>query len=1153
MVYNPGLERPNLGDLVRLPSAIRRPRDWRRARRVMLWSGAGFLLALLALVATAAFFVSRSVNIPLLQGQVISLIEDALGPGYETLVGKAALAADPVLGLVVRLDTVSVRDTAGAEVLRVPAVLLAVDLGALVTSRDLIHAVEVDGLWASIRRDAGQFVLGLPTPPSEIATAPIEAAATPAVAAATQSPAANAIPPSVPAEALPSRFAALSEPIEALDRSLAQFLELATRSGFHRMSVYDAAIDLWRPGATEPQRFARADVVLEANPDQGRLTATVSASGYSGRWSVAADRIASPGTGARTMALTFSQVTMADILGHGSLTTNIPFYGRANIRIAADGTIQTAATNIDLGSGFFAFGPRAKHILMDRAAVRLTWDVPGETIFIEPSLFDFGPSHAVLTGWIRPDGSPTDRRFAFNIESIDALLAPRDSPAPPLPVDRMWLAGTLDLDQQLLTFDRASVETRAGALLIAGSLGLGPAGPSLAVAATFTEMPMTTLMQIWPAGLEDGGRNWLLNSVTAGRITGGHVEAEIPAAALAGTIPVTPQMLRAELNLDGVTFHTFGGMPDVENARGTMVFAGATFGADIEYGEINAPGGERIEVAAAAFAIANTATTVPVARLEIHALGPVSGFGAIADQEPIRALAQFDMPPAALEGQANARISATWPMVEELTFDEVDHRIVMAIEGLGSSRPIGGRTIRNGDVELIVTPDVVTVTGAAVVDGVPANLDLAFPLVADVDGLTRVHMVLNEDDRRRLGFNLEGFLGGTVTAAVTDLAPREIGQHYELDLAAARLTLAPLGWSKPAGVPATMSFDIVETADGYHIRDVELRGEGFSMVGEAFLDRSYVIQRVVASEFRLNEADDMTLTLERAANGFAIEIAGRSFDARNLLAAGLTDLAASGGEATGNGAMDGDFALHGRFDELIGFQGEVIQNAELEFEVVHGATARVSLEGRLGGQPFSVVYAEPAGVAALEAYVGDGGAFFRFMNIYDKIEGGVLRVSGQEYSDGLLRGQLAMNGFTVAGEPALAQFATPIGTTADGLGPIIGFEALTFDFTIAGSRLMVDDALLLGGGMGATINGWVDLEAGELGITGTYIPDYQYNNLFSRIPLFGLALGGGPREGMFGMTFRIVGPFETARLQVNPLSLLAPGILRKFFVFLPAN
>jgi hypothetical protein len=1148
VVYNPSLDRPHLGDLILLPAATKRP-DWRRLRRIALWTVATLFVVFMALAATAAFLVSRSVNIPFLQNRVVALIEESLGPGYDVSVAKAALASDPVLGLVARLETVSVHDATGAEVLRIPTTLLALDLGALVTSRDLIRAVEVDGLWASIRQVEGEFALGASVQPLEIAAAPTAALDGPV---AVVEPAAAAIVAGVgpgvggATPATTNRFAALSDPIAALDRSLAQFLSFAGRSGFERVSLYDAGIELWRPGATEPQRFERTDVVLTADPALGRLSASVSASGYSGRWSIDADWSRSGGS--RAMALTFSQVTMADILGNGGPTTNIPIYGRANIRIGSDGVITAATANIDLGAGSFAFGPKATPILLDEGRIRLTWDVAGETIIIEPSLFTFGPSYAVLAGSIQPDG--TDR-FTFNLDTIDALLAPRDSPAAPLAA-RIRFAGNLDLGQRLLTFNRASVETPAGSLLIAANLGLDPGGPSLALAATFTEMPVSTLMQIWPAGLADGGRKWLLNSMTAGRVISGHVEAEIPAAALRGEIPTTPQMLRAELNLDGATFHTFQGMPDIENARGMLVFAGTTFGADIESGEMIAPGGARIEIGAAAFAIANTATTVPMARLEIDALGPIGGFGALADQEPIGALSRFGMPPEALTGQATARVSATWPLVEGMTIEEADYRIVVDIDGFATAQPLEGRTVRDGDIELIVTPEIVTVTGDALVDGVPADLDLAFPLVADVEGQTRLRMVLDEDDRRRLGFNLEGFLGGTVTAAVIDLAPQEVGQHYELDLGPARVTLAPLGWSKAAGVPATMSFDIIETAEGYHVRDVRLSGGGVTLVGEAFLDRDYVIQRVVATEFSLREGDDMAFTLTRSGNGFAVDIAGHAIDIRSILANGVTGVAEAAESGTAaNRDMEGDFALHGRFAEIEGFNGAIVRNAVVDFEVVGGTITRLALEGQLGGQPISVAYAEPAGIAALDVYVGDAGSFLRFINLYDNVEGGILRANGQEYADGLLRGAVSAEGFRIVDEPALARFVEPIGTTADGLSPVIAFDGLNFNFTISGSRILIDDALLLGGQMGAILNGWVDVGAGELGITGTYIPDYQYNNFFGRIPLFGLALGGGPREGLFGMTFRVVGPFETARLEINPLSLLAPGILRKFFEFLP--
>ena len=83
------------------------------------------------------------------------------------------------------------------------------------------------------------------------------------------------------------------------------------------------------------------------------------------------------------------------------------------------------------------------------------------------------------------------------------------------------------------------------------------------------------------------------------------------------------------------------------------------------------------------------------------------------------------------------------------------------------------------------------------------------------------------------------------------------------------------------------------------------------------------------------------------------------------------------------------------------------------------------------------------------------------------------------------------------------------------------FEVLSFDFSWIGSRVTIEDALLRGGDMGAIGAGWLDLSAGALNITGTYIPAYSVNNLFGRIPLLGLALAGGQNEGLIGVTFKI--------------------------------
>lgn len=1118
MLDDPRFDRRSIATTVAVPA----PPSGRRLRGRIAWRQPLLvtLTVLVALVAVAvglvALAASRSFELPFVRAQLAGMIEDTLGPGYAATVSSAVLDTDPVLGLVLRVGDVRVVDAIGAGVLSIGSSLVAIDPVAIVTPKTILRSVEIDGVWLSLVRDGNSIRLGNPDTPA---------------GAIRQRAASGA-----------AGLDVLAEPIEALDRSLAEVLAFAGRSGFERIGLYDAEIDLWRVGNPAPQHFARAEIAFAADPATGRLSASLSASGYSGRWSVTADRSVSISTGNRTLALAFSQLTMADLLGPAA-SSNIPFYGQGMVVLDGDGAIAGANATLNLGAGTFALGPGSVPIGVDEATVELRWDVPQDRIVIERSRFDFGPSHIVLAGTIGPEAAGGG--LAFDIGSINAVLAPRDSPSPPLPVDSLRLRGAADLDAGLIRIDQFSIATPYGSFNAAGSVGIEPLSPSIALAATFSEMPVWALKQLWPAGFQDGGRRWLLDNMLDGRITGGDVTASIPAGLLASGAPIHADMLRVQLSIADVTFRTMEGMPDVTGARGVAVLSGSSLGIDIEEGRIVAPGGGVVEITAAAFAIPETATAVPTARLEATATGPAAAFGAIADSPPLNALAPFDMPPSALHGEGAARMSATWPLIDGMTMDEVQWRIVMDLTGLSADRPIQGRTVANGNVNLDITPSVVLVTGEATVDGVPANVDFAFPLLPDVDGRQQIRLVLDEAGRARLGFDLEGFLGGTVFAQVTDLAPAEVGQHYEIDLGPARVSMPQLGWTKGAGVPATMSFDIIEVPTGYHIRDLRLVGDGFGLTGEADLDADYRLIRAAITDFALRRADNVDIVVTRNGNSWRANLNGASLDIRGLIAEGLDRIDDLGG---GEGETP-DMRFSGSFGQLIGFNGELITGASFEFVSEGGEMRRLEIEGTLNGQPVSLVYSRPGIVTGVEGYIGDAGAALRFMNYYTHIEGGVIRLNGIEYADGAIRGNAELSDFRIVDEPGLARLMMPPDGETAQPADAVPFERLAFSYMQLESRVVVDEVILRGGQMGAVGAGWFDFADGTLSIAGTYIPAYELNNLFGRIPILGIALGGGAQEGLFGITFRVFGAIAQPQMEVNPLSAIAPGIFRKIFQF----
>jgi hypothetical protein len=108
---------------------------------------------------------------------------------------------------------------------------------------------------------------------------------------------------------------------------------------------------------------------------------------------------------------------------------------------------------------------------------------------------------------------------------------------------------------------------------------------------------------------------------------------------------------------------------------------------------------------------------------------------------------------------------------------------------------------------------------------------------------------------------------------------------------------------------------------------------------------------------------------------------------------------------------------------------------------------------------------------------------------------------------------------------------------------------MVINFAKTDQAITINDALLRGSDVGATFNGRFDLSTSNMSINGTYLPAYQLNNFFGRIPIIGLALGGGSSEGLIGVTFKIQGTTDEPQLFINPLSVVAPGIFRKIFEF----
>lgn len=63
------------------------------------------------------------------------------------------------------------------------------------------------------------------------------------------------------------------------------------------------------------------------------------------------------------------------------------------------------------------------------------------------------------------------------------------------------------------------------------------------------------------------------------------------------------------------------------------------------------------------------------------------------------------------------------------------------------------------------------------------------------------------------------------------------------------------------------------------------------------------------------------------------------------------------------------------------------------------------------------------------------------------------------------------------------------------------------------------------------------------------MPAYGLNRVFGEIPVIGALLGNGRDRGLIGVTYRLTGAFSSPTLELNPLSVVAPGIFRSIFEY----
>ena len=734
------------------------------------------------------------------------------------------------------------------------------------------------------------------------------------------------------------------------------------------------------------------------------------------------------------------------------------------------------------------------------------------------------------------------REIAFDVSAGAGTLMLGDWLEEDLDIQEARVRGLVVPGDERLRLDEGFIDLGVTRIDLEGVIEGFNVTPRIDVRVTTTAMPADDLRRYWPVSLASNTRKWIIDNITDGTLLSAEAKFDItPEQMASGSLPA--EAIQTRLDLQGFTIDYFHPLPRLVDAGGIVTITATTLDIATSGGHYKGlrarPGRVLIEDIAG----------WPLATIDVVVDGPVGDAMDIIAHPRLGFSERLVVDRDLISGTAETRLRIVVPT------SRADERplVVSAtsiLRGVGHPGIVRGYDLTQGEFLLELDNDGVLVLGSGALNGVPVDVVWREYFGAE-GGLQRSYEInasLDDAQRAMLGMPFAEEVSGNAELAI------EIGVttgsvqlwRASLDLADAEVAIPALLWKKPAGTPLAVDFEArIEPGAPIVVAPINAASEDFRFVGRAELDADGATFRRLDIDALVFGKTDLHGTVHPLGEGgFDVAISGRQLDLRPYLreTAGADDPRQPPLDLT---ASVGRMLLLGR---------RRLENVEARLSMRDGAWRALALDGVFrSGKPLSARIEPTERRRVVKVDTDDAGALLKGFGVYDNITGGSLWFRARLDRTGAKKkasGEVRIKDFTIIKAPTFAEILSLASFT--GIIDLLAGDGLPFDklrasFIRFGDTLQIKDMKANNSALGVTLEGTADLGADTIDVSGSLIPAYFWNRLPEFIPFFGDLLVGGEGGGVFGIRYHVFGPRSDPDVSVNPLSVLAPGILGEIF------
>src|SRR5712672_698355 len=843
-------------------------------------------------------------------------------------------------------------------------------------------------------------------------------------------------------------------------------------------------------------------------PSAGGVALSVGEEGNNA-WSLRV-AIGPPANGVRSVDIRANKVSTTNILlalrmKDLTYSADLPLTGELKGELGRDGLPTYFRGKLTAGAGHVTDSDTPDYpMAIDSAEINVEWDA-GRRVLVAPFKIISGSNRVTLLAHLEPpNDSVADWQLGF---SGGTIVLAGDDGEQPLIFNRIAIGLRFDTEKKRVLLTQADISN--GEIGIAGTGSIDYLGePRLTLGFAGTPMSASALKRIWPILIVPEVREWVIERVERGSVQRIEVGVNSPVRNLSRRGPPIPDDgLAVNIVASGVTLRPVDELPSVRDADLKAHVTGRTATVTIGQGVADTPSGRKLNISDFVFEVPDMAPKPAPARIKFRIEGPVPAAAEILASDRLSEFSGTMIDPNSSKGTVSAVITLGLPIKRELTKADTTYAITADLGGFAADRLVMNQKLEADKLKVVANNQGYQVKGEVKINGQTAALDYRKPNDGDAD--IKLQATLDDSSRARLGFDLGPAVSGAIPIKLIGKigAPdRDSRMGIEADLTSLKLDNILPGWVKLPGKSSRAVFNVVQKPQSTRLEDIVIDGGGVSIKGSLEVDQNSDLMNASFPTYSPSEGDKTSLKADRGADGvLKVTMRGDVFDGRGFLKSAISGKEADPKTKAKNIDLDVDLKL----GAVAGFNGEAVRSVDVKLSRRNGTIRSFALSGKLGRDtPLTGDLRKPAqGRDVIYLETNDAGAFFRFNDTYSKVVGGQLQLAMDPptIEPSAKHGLINVKDFSVKGEAALDRLAA----SAPAAGQSgVSFSRARAEFTRQNGQLTIREGVLKG-------------------------------------PM----IGGGSNEGLFAVTYEVVGTTDKPVLRVNPISAILPGVSRKIMEF----